>query len=83
MSRNTSRLNSNTLAKLEERDLNGEYLKCRSRINKSKNSTYNRKKAEIDMCYILREMEIRRERVESFKTYQSKYQNNFKRSKKY
>ena len=65
----SSRLNTEFLSKMEEKDLSEEYLKCRSRINKSKYGTYERRKCEKDMCYILREIDIRKARSVSYMNY--------------
>ena len=66
-------LNTDVLAKMEEKELNSVYLKCRSMINKSKNGTRDKKVAEVDMCYILREMDIRKKRIDNYKRSYDRY----------
>jgi len=69
---NHVRLHTEYLSKMEEKDLNEEYLRCRSKINKTKYGTYERRKFETDMCYILREIEIRKTRSINYLNYQRK-----------
>ena len=51
------------LSYMDEDSLKKIYLRYRAYINKSRKNSQEKKSAEIEVAYILRELEIRRQRL--------------------
>jgi len=55
------------LSYMDEDSLKKIYLRYRAYINKSRKNSQEKKSAEIEVAYILRELEIRRQRLDNFR----------------
>ena len=55
------------LSYMDEDSLKKIYLRYRAYINKSRKNSREKKSAEIEVAYILRELEIRKQRLDNFR----------------
>jgi hypothetical protein len=60
-SKNISTISEDSLALLSERELKSIYLDIRAIINKGKRQRKNVKDREIELCYIQREIQLRKD----------------------
>ena len=55
------------LSYMDEDSLKQTYLRYRSYVNKARKHSKEKKSAEIEVAYILREIEIRKSRMDNFR----------------